>query len=621
MKRISCILIILAIFSLCISVAQAYGPNGPGVLFQHIGGNDPVSEDWIPNLAPQGNISAGPITDFGVEAWFVDDNSTGFGSTINYRQIPTADQISEANSLGWRLRAQLRVVDIPDALDESIMVCYEDGSKSYVIIWGSEVDGDPIVQLVTGYDFSAKVFLGPTFTLEGSNGGYHEYELVYDPATNSASLSVDGTAQIHDYEGFAGNPGVVRVEWGSAQSDTIGQANYALVEFQIGANIAPVANAGTDQTVHAGVLVSLDGSGSYDPDANYPLSYEWVINDRPEGSTATLSDATTVSPLFIADMVGDYKIQLMVTDSFGISSQSDQIIVSTYNSAPVADAGPDQAVIEIGTTVRLDGSQSWDNNGDPITYSWTITTMPVGSLASVSEPTSATPVFIADVNGDYAIQLVVNDPWTSSDPDIVIVSFDNVKPVADAGDNQSVVQGDTVYLDGSESYDANLDMLTYIWSIVSKPTDSQAILNDPGSMHTHFAADLPGEYVVSLVVNDGFVDSYASNISIVAITAEDATTQELMETQDQINALDDGTLKNNNLKNSLTNKINAALTMIEEGRYQEALDKLEYDILEKTNGCADNGAPDNNDWIKDCDAQAEVYPLVMEAIEYLQNLQ
>ncbi|NUN24839.1 MAG: hypothetical protein HUU09_15525 [Candidatus Jettenia caeni] len=37
------------------------------------------------------------------------------------------------------------------------------------------------------------------------------------------------------------------------------------------ANILPIANAGTDQTVHVGTTVSLDGSGSSDPDGNIPL--------------------------------------------------------------------------------------------------------------------------------------------------------------------------------------------------------------------------------------------------------------------------------------------------------------------------------------------------------------
>jgi len=227
---------------------------------------------------------------------------------------------------------------------------------------------------------------------------------------------------------------------------------------------------------------------------------------------------------------------------------------------------------------------------------------------------------VADVHGDYLIELVVRDPWAPSDPDTVFVSFENVKPVADAGDNQSVVQGDTAYLDGRESCDANLDPLTYSWSIVSKPTDSVAEIEDPTSEQTQLVTDTPGEYVVSLVVSDGFVASDPNNITIVAISYQDAITETLQETMDTINTLDDSVFNNPNNKNALTNKINAALAKIDQGLYEDALDKLQNDILGKTDGCAKTGAPEPNDWIEDCESQAEVYPIIVEAIELLQAL-
>jgi len=386
-------------------------------------------------------------------------------------------------------------------------------------------------------------------------------------------------------------------------------------------NQPPVANAGTDQSVHPGNLVTLDGTASSDPDEDYPLTYAWQIISKPAGSTAALSNPDSVNPTFTVDLLGDYVVQLTVTDSLGLLSVPDEVLVSTYNTAPVADAGEDQAIIEIGSTVYLDGIQSWDDDGDTITYAWTITAKPAGSLAVLSDSTSPTPTFVADVQGDYFIELVVSDPWASSDPDTLVVSFDNVKPVADAGDNQSVVQGDTVYLDGSGSSDANLDPLTYSWSIVSKPTDSLAEIDDPTSEQTQLVTDTPGEYVVSLVVSDGFVASDPDNITIVALTYQDATTETLQDTTETINnTLDDSVFNNPNNKNALTNKINAALAQIDKGNYENALDKLQNDILGKTDGCAKTGAPEPNDWIEDCESQNEVYSLVMEAINLLQEL-
>lgn len=382
----------------------------------------------------------------------------------------------------------------------------------------------------------------------------------------------------------------------------------------------PKANAGLDQTVHGGALVTLDGSQSYDPDGNYPLIYGWEIISKPESSTAILSDSSSVNPTFTTDLVGDYTIELVVTDSKGFSSQPDHVLVSTYSTPPVADAGLDQVIMEIGSLVELDGTQSYDNDGDPITYLWTITTKPVGSATTLSYPTSVTPTFVADVHGEYVVELVVSDPWVSGDPDIVAVSFENVKPVADAGVNQSTVKDETVYLDGSGSFDANLDPLTYSWSFVSKPTDSVATFSDPTSVQTSFVANLPGEYIVSLVVNDGFADSDPSNVSIVATSAKDILVQALDQIINMTNGLDPDVFKNSNMRNTTTNKINAALAKIDKGFYQDALDKLEYDILAKTDGCVDLGGPDKNDWLTTCEAQGQAYPLIIDAIGLLESL-
>jgi len=279
-------------------------------------------------------------------------------------------------------------------------------------------------------------------------------------------------------------------------------------------NMNPIANAGLDQTIHAGMSVTLDGSGSYDPEGNYSLSYAWEITFKPLFSSAELNDPTSANPSFLADMIGFYVIQLVVTDSYGASSVADEVLVNTFISAPTADAGPDQAIIVIGTVVQLDGGKSYDLDGDPITYAWTITSKPVGSAATLSNPFAPNPTFTADIHGEYVIELVVWDIFLwPSEPDTVTISFENIKPVADAGVNQSVVMSDIVYLDGSGSNDANNDPLTFNWSIVSKPEGSLAEIVNPSLPQTSFIADMPGEYIVSLVVNDGFVDSDPSNFS------------------------------------------------------------------------------------------------------------
>jgi len=79
-------------------------------------------------------------------------------------------------------------------------------------------------------------------------------------------------------------------------------------------------------------------------------------------------------------------------------------------------------------------------------------------------------------------------------------------------------------------------------------------------------------------------------------------------------------LKNKNMKNALLNKIDEALEKIDEGLYKDALNKLQNDILQKTNGCGETGEPDKNDWIIACEEQSKVYPLIIGTIEHVRCL-
>ena len=189
------------------------------------------------------------------------------------------------------------------------------------------------------------------------------------------------------------------------------------------------------------------------------------------------------------------------------------------NAAPIANAGPPQNVI-VASVVSLDGSASSDANGDPLTYSWTFQSRPVGSTTSLLNSTTARPAFIVDTPGTYLVDLVVNDGTTSSTTATITVNATtgNAAPVANAGLPKSVLVASAVLLNGSGSSDANGDPLSYAWAFSSKPTGSAAALADANTMTPVFVADLAGAYVVSLVVNDGKVSSTASSVTVTATT-------------------------------------------------------------------------------------------------------
>jgi hypothetical protein len=74
----------------------------------------------------------------------------------------------------------------------------------------------------------------------------------------------------------------------------------------------------------------------------------------------------------------------------------------------VANAGSPQTVTT-GTVVTLDGSASTVASGKTASYSWAITSAPVGSAASITNPTAAKPQFTPDVAGTYIFTLTVSD--------------------------------------------------------------------------------------------------------------------------------------------------------------------------------------------------------------------
>lgn len=92
----------------------------------------------------------------------------------------------------------------------------------------------------------------------------------------------------------------------------------------------------------------------------------------------------------------------------------------------------------------------------------------------------------------------------------------NTAPVAQAGPDVTVNATVPVALDGSGSSDGDGDNLTYEWSFTSVPTGSQAAFDDATVAMPVFTPDLPGAYVVELVVNDGQADSPPDELTVTA---------------------------------------------------------------------------------------------------------
>lgn len=137
-------------------------------------------------------------------------------------------------------------------------------------------------------------------------------------------------------------------------------------------NKAPIANAGADVNVTGPADVTLNGSGSRDPE-NAALSYLWTQVSGPSVAIANADMASATIQLGATQTDVAYGFSLKVTDPEGLFA-SDTVLVTnkadTPNQAPVVTLAP-TTTVEAGKTVSIVAYAS-DADGDALTYAWTV---------------------------------------------------------------------------------------------------------------------------------------------------------------------------------------------------------------------------------------------------------
>ncbi|RPJ81535.1 MAG: hypothetical protein EHJ94_04235, partial [Deltaproteobacteria bacterium] len=207
-------------------------------------------------------------------------------------------------------------------------------------------------------------------------------------------------------------------------------------------NLPPSADAGADQLAGSGVLVTLDGAGSADPDTNKgdQISYHWR---QLSGTAVVFSDYSVASPTFTTPsaLAGDEVLvfELTVTDLAGLLSV-DTCIVNVAigsNNPPTADAGPATATMVEGASIDLDGSSSSDPDGDAITYRWTQKT---GPPLTFSDPLAIQPsVTSSEVTADEVavVELTVTDASGLQGTDQISIAIDDTGATVEAATTDS----------------------------------------------------------------------------------------------------------------------------------------------------------------------------------------
>ena len=115
-----------------------------------------------------------------------------------------------------------------------------------------------------------------------------------------------------------------------AQSSIDGVTELSLTLAEAVTNLAPIAEAGNNQDVGAGAQVTLDGTGSSDPDAGDSITYSWM---QQSGTTVTLTGTDTATPGFNAPYTtSTHELVFELTVSDGTLSATDTVTVNVAAS-------------------------------------------------------------------------------------------------------------------------------------------------------------------------------------------------------------------------------------------------------------------------------------------------
>ncbi|WP_139352733.1 hypothetical protein [Algoriphagus sp. A40] len=185
----------------------------------------------------------------------------------------------------------------------------------------------------------------------------------------------------------------------------------------------------------------------------------------------------------------------------------------------IAEAGEEQKLVTNSVTL-LDGSQSINSTGEPISFQWELTQKPEGAEVVISALNQVAVQFSTDRPGEYVFKLTVTyQGWSDSDTvKIIVVEGQSSKLEAKAGEDREIILGNTTQLDATGSVNEFGGAMEFVWEIIQKPEGSLAEIRFPDDAVANFKPDKAGKYLIKLTVK---VQSNISADLVEVIVNED----------------------------------------------------------------------------------------------------
>jgi hypothetical protein len=318
------------------------------------------------------------------------------------------------------------------------------------------------------------------------------------------------------------------------------------------ANAAPVVAAGSDQEITLPASASLNGTVNDDGLPNPPGTVTMTWSQMSGPGTVTFGDASAVDTTASFSAAGVYVLRLTADDGQLSANDDVTVTVNSGNTAPVVNAGPDQA-ITLPDSAVLDGTVSDDGlPSGSVTLTWSQVSGP--GTVSFGNASAVDTMASFSANGEYVLRLTADDgQLTASDELTVIVGGgSNQAPTVSAGVDQEITLPANASLDGTVSDDGLPNppgSVTVTWSQVSGP--GTVIFANANAVDTTANFSAAGEYVLRLTADDGQLTASGD----VTITVNPANTVPLVNAgSDQTitlpaNASLDGTVSDDGLPN------------------------------------------------------------------------
>jgi hypothetical protein len=224
-------------------------PSGPPDPTSPTGGNWSVTSWSDPNLT----VTA--VTDdsgTGLNAWQVRDASSLY-NYANYTQQLATNVQDNARAYGWMLTVRGRMPENFGSSVDQFALFSDYNANRFVLGFNLDANNNLVVGANPG---------NYTVTSNGSGMNYHLHQMVYDPASATASYYFDGTLIARGFSAnIVANPSVL---WGSASGLGQGTMNYNLVDFSTvyGPLLSIVRNGPNIDVSYRGILQTATNLGN-----------------------------------------------------------------------------------------------------------------------------------------------------------------------------------------------------------------------------------------------------------------------------------------------------------------------------------------------------------------------